>query len=213
LKKVKNVNYIKDNEIDIDIIDKKSYSYILGLYLGDGYINKMKRTYRLRIFLDSRQDLVIKECEENLKKLFPDNKIAILKTIYNSVIISVYSNFIPIIFPQHGLNKKHERNIKLEEFQKIILISDFFMKGLFHSDGSFYLSKNSYPRYIFTNKSKQIIEMFSDCLLEKGITSRIRKRMNEIYDIQIQNKKDVENLYPILGEKYIEKRWNNLSSS
>ena len=30
---------------------RKSYSYILGMYLGDGYINKCKRSYRLRISL------------------------------------------------------------------------------------------------------------------------------------------------------------------
>lgn len=32
-----------------------AYSYILGLYLGDGYINKEPRTNRLRIFMNMKR--------------------------------------------------------------------------------------------------------------------------------------------------------------
>lgn len=201
------LDFIKNDEINIDHLNKESYSYIFGLYLGDGYINKMKRTYRLRVFLDSRQDLVIEECVKNMEKLFPSNKVNILKTKHNFVIITLYSNYLPIIFPQHGPKQKCERNIELEDFQKKIIIKKDFMKGLFHSDGSFYLAKNEYPRYLFTNKSKQILDMFADCLIEQDIIPKIRKRKNDIYDIQIQNIKDVKKLYEILGEKYKEKRW------
>lgn len=76
------------------------------------------------------------------------------------------------------------------------------MKGLFHSDGSYFVALSKYPRYQFTNRSENLIEIFSECMIRNGITPRIRKRKNGIYDIQIQNKNDVGIMYNIVGEKY-----------
>jgi hypothetical protein len=39
---------------DVVPLDEPAYSYLLGLYLGDGYISRDPRTYRLRIFQDRR---------------------------------------------------------------------------------------------------------------------------------------------------------------
>jgi len=195
----------KSNDFNLADINMNSYSYILGMYLGDGYIDKMRRTYRLRIFLDSRQDLVIEECIKNLKILFPNNKINFYKFKDNYVSIRVYSNNIPILFPHIGSGAKHNRNIEFEDFQKNNIIKKSLMIGLFHTDGSFYMAKDKYPRYMFTNKSKQIIDIFCECLKEYEIYPKIRIRKNGIYDVQIQNKKDVNTLYSILGEKYTKK--------
>ena len=198
----------KEGKIEISNIDPISYSYILGVYLGDGHIDKMKRTYRLRIALDSRQDLVIEECAKNLEILFPSNKIKIDKIKNtNSVIIKVYSSCLPTIFPQYGKGAKHNRNIILTDEQEKIIINDKLMLGLFHTDGSFFVVNGKYPRYQFTNKSKQILDIFGKCLIYYGITPKIRKRKNGVYDIQIQNRKDFDKLYDVLGEKYNMKKW------
>lgn len=201
----KKTKLINIDDIFINI-NKQSYSYILGVYLGDGYIDKISRTYRLRIALDSRQDLVIKDCIKHLSILFPDNKINFNKVKNTNLCnISIHSNLLPIIFPHLGKGKKHERDIILTEQQILNINSNYLMKGLFHTDGSFYIAINKYPRYQFTNMSKDIINMFNDCLLNVGITAKIIQRKNGIYNILIQNKKNVKILYYILGEKYINK--------
>jgi hypothetical protein len=44
---------------DDTLLDGAAYAYLLGLYLGDGYIDRMPRTYRMRIFQDQRYVLLI----------------------------------------------------------------------------------------------------------------------------------------------------------
>jgi predicted AlkP superfamily phosphohydrolase/phosphomutase len=99
------IDYIKDK--------KESYSYILGLYLGDGYINLSERTYRLRIALDTKYQKVIKECEDNLIILFPNNKVNNIIRKETTTYVYVYSNKLPLLFPQHGVGKKSSRKIEL----------------------------------------------------------------------------------------------------
>jgi hypothetical protein len=198
------------NKINFSTLDYNSYSYILGIYLGDGYINKMNRTWRLRIFLDKRQNLVIDECIKNLKILFPDNKISIIKTKHNYVIINLYSNKLPELFPHLGKGEKYKRKIEFNDKQINIINYDKLMRGLFHSDGSFYIADNKYPRYQFTNKSIDLINIFKFCMIRNGLIPKYRKRKNKIYDIQIQKRSDVDKLYPYLGEKYYIKKFVSL---
>jgi transcriptional regulator with XRE-family HTH domain len=35
-------------------LDERAYSYLLGMYLGDGHVTRFPRTLRLQIYLDSR---------------------------------------------------------------------------------------------------------------------------------------------------------------
>ena len=62
-------------KVELDENKIKAYSYILGLYLGDGYINKTARTYRLRIALDKKYSQLNSFAKMNLQTLFPSNKI------------------------------------------------------------------------------------------------------------------------------------------
>src|SRR3954471_24918878 len=39
--------------VRLRVNQEEAYAYLLGLYLGDGHITRMQRTYRLRICLDS----------------------------------------------------------------------------------------------------------------------------------------------------------------
>lgn len=207
-------NYYNSETISILDIEPKSYSYILGLYLGDGYINKMKRTYKLRITLDVNQDLVIDECIKHLKILFPKNKInPVKRKNKNCLDVIVYSNKLNIYFPQLGNGMKHQRKIELTKEQIEIIDTKFLMKGLFHSDGSFYIAGNKYPRYNFTNKSEDIIKIFLECLDVYNIDNRlIYNKRNNIYKIQIQKRKYVNILYQLLGEKYInDKKYNGIN--
>jgi DNA-binding transcriptional regulator WhiA len=135
-----------------------AYSYLLGLYLGDGCISKHPRTYRLRIALDKKYDKLNDYAKEILTKVFINNTIGVVNR-EGCIHLSVYYSGLPIVFPHTGEGKKHDRPIVLEQWQKDILDPTQFLKGLFHSDGSYYLSRgNGY--YNFTNFSKDIIELY-----------------------------------------------------
>jgi hypothetical protein len=138
----------------------KTYSYLLGLYLGDGYINSTPRTYRLRYSLDKKYNKLNEYVIQQLKILFPFNKVSTYVD-NNTVVVSLYNNQLVTLFPQHGTGKKHNRLIKLEEWQNNILDHSSFIKGLFHSDGSYYQS-GIYDRYNFTNMSKDIIQLYKE---------------------------------------------------
>lgn len=49
----------------------KTYAYLLGLYVGDGSIVKMRRVYRLRVSLDAKYLNIIECCVQALKNAFP----------------------------------------------------------------------------------------------------------------------------------------------
>lgn len=59
----------------------QTYAYLLGLYLGDGNIVKMPRTYRLRVTLDVKYPNIIASCIRAGETLLPDNRVG-LQTRY-----------------------------------------------------------------------------------------------------------------------------------
>jgi hypothetical protein len=52
------------NPQNVDV--QKAYAYVLGMYLGDGYIVRNKRVYFLRIALDDRYPNLINCCAQNI---------------------------------------------------------------------------------------------------------------------------------------------------
>jgi hypothetical protein len=82
----------------------------------------------------------------------------------------------PILFPQHGRGRKHQRKIELAPWQLAITHQHTrqFIRGLIHSDGSRCINRFSvtlpsgrvrlyeYPRYFFTNYSADIRQIFCD---------------------------------------------------
>lgn len=186
-------------EFDLLSIDKKSYAFILGVYLGDGCISKTHKAdiYRLRIALDLKYQKLNEEVILELQKIFPNNKVSLNRTgETNGCIVSVYSSSLLKLFPQHDTGRKHERPIILEEWQKEI-IDDFkidFLKGLMYTDGCFYYS-GKYEMCNFTNKSKDIINLCSDTMNKLNINHKIRTKNPDLesycYVIQIQSQKEM----------------------
>jgi LAGLIDADG-like domain len=178
------------------------YSYILGLYLGDGYINKMKKTYRMRIFLDKKYPTLIEFVKNKLSKLFSKNKIGIVNGI-GCVSISVYNNSLPLIFPQHGFGRKHNRKIELTKYQLEIIDWNQLLKGLFHSDGCYYKDRGK-DYFNFTNVSEDIVNIFKMCCDKNKIlyTQSINKKSKKI-TIRISRRDDVNNFKKIVETKEI----------
>lgn len=183
----------------------KEYSFILGLYLGDGCITENGRnetSYKLRISQDNKYPKVVNTIQTKLSEFFgKESKLVENKGCFH---ITIYDKYLPYYLPQHGKGFKHDRDVKLNEFQRKIIDYRELMKGLWLSDGSFYIArirKYKYERYNFTNKSLDIIELFEKCLEIEGVNYSKRLKPNNIWIIEIQNKKGVENLKSILGTK------------
>lgn len=54
---------------------QKAYSYLLSLYLGDGYIKKTARTYRFMISQDGKYPDLIKRHVLEINTLLPTNLV------------------------------------------------------------------------------------------------------------------------------------------
>ena len=191
-----------------------AYAYLLGLYLGDGNIVKMRRIYRMRVTLDAKYPNIINSCVQAGKVLLPENQIGIAERLNNGrpscVDVSIYHKNLPLFFPQHGAGLKHSRPIKLETWQESI-VNDYsleFFRGLYHSDGSRssnIVNGKDYPRYEFANTSADIVQLFSATCDRLGIhwTSKSFQVPDHHirYDIMIAKRKDVAYLDSVIGPK------------
>ena len=100
--------------LDLKSIPRAEYSYLLGFYLGDGCLSLgPKGVYRLRIKTDSRYPSIIEECAAAMQAVMPTNRVRIQKMRYRAVEIGCFSKAWPLLFPQHGPGRKHERKIEL----------------------------------------------------------------------------------------------------
>jgi hypothetical protein len=58
---------------DFSALPRAAYSYLLGLYLGDGCISRVRRVWRLRIVLDLKYPAIINRCCEAIDAVMPAN--------------------------------------------------------------------------------------------------------------------------------------------
>jgi hypothetical protein len=192
-----------------------AYAYLLGIYLGDGNISKLRNVYRLRVTLDAKYPQIIESCIQAISTLLPQNQVSLVKKHYNGdqlscVDVSVCYKYLPAIFPQHGKGAKHTRSIVLEAWQQRIVTAfplEFF-RGLYHSDGSRasnIVNGKDYPRYQFSNNSQEICALFCETCDRLGIhwTSKTRRvqGLTETIDIMIAKRRDVAWLDEHVGAK------------
>src|SRR5437016_2729366 len=115
------------------------YGYLLGLYLGDGYIATHRRgVSRLRIVLDAAYPGIVAECAAAMQAVAPTRRIHVLSRRGSRCVeVSNYWKHWPCFFPQHGKGRKHTRPIELARWQDRIVVAhpEPFLRGLIHSDG------------------------------------------------------------------------------
>ncbi|WP_422266038.1 hypothetical protein [Mycobacterium sp.] len=151
-----------------------AYSYLLGLYLGDGCISRCRRVWRLRITLDNRYPRIIDRCCNAIDTLMPRQHAAVMKQPKQCVVVSHYSKHWPCLLPQHGLGRKHLRPIMLDSWQEVLVKSanEQFIRGLIDSDGCRVEANDRgvlSVRYHFSNRSDDIRGLFCAALDELGI--------------------------------------------
>jgi hypothetical protein len=194
---MQNLNPLISDELRFNV-----YSYLLGLYLGDGCIYKYPRTKRFNITLDAKYYELNAYVSKTFELLF--GKIP--KNIYrkHSKCVDIYySNCnLGLLFPQDGKGRKHDRMIALSEWQRKIVNFKFLLIGLFHSDGCFYKRpKYNKNYYSFVNKSKDIIDLFSECLNLHHIHHGIVEQKNGVFTINVY--RDADKLKELIGTKEI----------
>jgi hypothetical protein len=155
---------------DFNTLSEREYSYLLGMYLGDGTIVRIGRSFALRVFMDSRYTDIIAEVAAAMRVVNQRGTASVYPHArHNFVTIVSYSNAWPCLFPQHGPGRKHERTIELAPWQEAIVDREpeQFIRGLIHSDGCRVMNRvvvdgkdYAYPRYFFTQVSKDIQGLF-----------------------------------------------------
>jgi len=191
----------------IDAVPRRSYAYLLGLYLGDGTISKMRRgVFKLRIFCCDAYPHLKDLCQEAMEAVLPGNRVGRVQRIGCTEITS-YSKHWPCLFPQHGPGMKHLRSIVLDGWQAAIVQEHprDFLRGLIHSDG--YRGINPikgrggkmyhYPRYQFANESQDIKRLFCMACDALGVGWKVMNRKT----ISINKRADVAFLDTFIGPK------------
>ena len=177
------------------------YSYLLGLYLGDGCISRDRRVWQLRIIFDKKYPAIIERCRQAIEMLMPGQSAAV-QSVKGCVEVSLYSKHWPCLLPQHGPGKKHTRRIVLESWQQALIdqATEEFVLGLIHSDGCRVVANDrgvASIRYHFSNRSEDIIGLFTAALDKLGIHwTRSTK-----YIVSIYRKSDTARLDEFIGPK------------
>jgi len=151
------------------------YAYLLGLYLGDGWMRRYPRTWQLVLTLDSKYGGIIEEAREAMRTFTPSGIVRVRRRRdERAVDVSAYGWHWPQLFPQHGPGRKHLRRIVLADWQREITRAhpDLLLRGLIHSDGCRIVAsvpgprdkRYLYPRYYFSNRSADIRSIFCDHL-------------------------------------------------
>lgn len=188
-------------------LDGLSYSYLLGLYLGDGCLSLHRRgVYRLRIVLDQRYPNIIEECARAMAAVRRTHRVPTLLQRIGCIEVSAYWKHWICVFPQHGAGVKHRRSIRLEAWQRS-LVEEYpaaFLRGLIQSDGwrgtnnvKVRGKRYSYPRYQFTNYSEDIRSLFCWACDLYGV----RWKQMKWNTISIARRDDVAKLDLVIGLK------------
>jgi hypothetical protein len=182
------------------------YTYLLGLYLGDGCLTPCPRgVFKLRIACAERYQELVRECELAMARVLPDqgNKVGrTRKTNERCWDVYSFSKHWPCLFPQHGPGRKHERKIELVPWQQELVDLDPrpLVRGLLHSDGCRVLNwvnGTPYPRYHFSNVSADIRGIFGRACDQLGIEWRPNNR----FSLSVARRESVALLDQFVGPK------------
>jgi hypothetical protein len=167
------------------ITDGFTYSYLLGLYLGDGYIvQKPRGGAQLVIVCDLAYPDLIDACWAALVLVSLNPHVTRYRPAGQRCVrlMSAWKHWTAL-FPQHGPGRKHDRKIELAPWQREVVdrFPGEFLRGLLHSDGcrtvnrfktelpSGRVAEYEYPRWFFSNRSADIRALFCEYCDRLGI--------------------------------------------
>ncbi|MBW1604705.1 helix-turn-helix domain-containing protein [Streptomyces sp. JJ66] len=194
--------------------DHPAYSYLLGLYLGDGHIISKPKQHHLSIFCTTKYRGLMDAAETAARSVMAKPSICRVNR-QGCTEIKSSSPHWPHLFPQHGPGRKHERRIVLEPWQQAIVDAYPWelIRGLIHSDGCRITNwttrmvagqrkRYEYPRYFFTNKSDDIKRIFTDTLTRVGVEWSTLARGSDPFNVSIARKASVALVDVHVGPKF-----------
>ena len=134
----------------------------------------------LRVFCADAWPGLIDECEAAMPAVIARNAQRVQKQ--GCVGVQSYSKRWPCLLPQHGPGHKHHRPIYLAAWQQPVIDRHpgQLLRGLFHSDGCRITNRTrrgdksyAYPRYNFSNDSRDIMSLCQESLDRLGIAWRM----------------------------------------
>ena len=190
--------------------DEEAHAYLLGMYLGDGWIWEARQgLYQLRISCDLKYPEIINEVASHIVIVRGVDTVGFAMRV-GCVDVNAYWKHWHCVFPQHGPGRKHERLIQFKPWQERIVEvhARELIRGLIHSDGNRHINpiarrlesgtkQYRYLRYMFKNASDDIMTIFTDALDLLGI--HWTKSYPRV--ISIARREDVAFLDTFVGEK------------
>ena len=150
---------------------------------------------------------IIGECVRAIRRVMPLNRVAVHRRRPHHVVhVSCYSQRWSSLLPQHGPGLKHTRVIEREDWQRAITYEhpELLVRGLIHSDGCRFLNRvrhgeklYTYPRYMFSNRSRHIHCIFTEHLDLLGIDWR----WSNGHTISVARRDSVARLDAFVGPK------------
>jgi hypothetical protein len=191
-------------------LDRSAYALLLGYYLGDGCLSSMpKGVYMLRVSSDAKYLRVVTDVERAMIGVHLCRRTYRVRAPGATVVQSMWKHWI-CLFPQHGSGRKHQRAIVLADWQRAI-VDEYpkpLLRGLFMSDGCRVANwtvrhltsgprRYGYTRYMFSNKSEDILGICIDALDRIGV-HWTRPRRNVL---SVARRVDVARLDEFIGPK------------
>ena len=187
----------------------RDYVYLLGLYLGDGTLHRMRRgVWLLRVTCDLKYPGIIAGCKAAIEEVSARRPGQVAKI----GCVDVYSTWKhwPCAFPQRGpWNEAHAADRAHGLADSLVKVyPQAFLAGLIHSDGCRAMNKvkhlrndevvrYEYPRYFFSNRSADIRELF---IWACGLIG-VQSRQNNAWNISVAKRASVEILDSFIGPK------------
>jgi hypothetical protein len=188
-------------------LDEAAYAYLLGQYLGDGTIVRVGRSERLEIATTATWPGVRDEVTASVAAVL-GRAPRVERERGGAVRVSSYSIHWPCLFPQHGPGRKHARRIELAAWQgdlALVRQPGLLIRGLIHSDGWRGVNRVTtrgksyeYPRYMFFNRSDDILAIFCRACDELGVEWRAGSQ----HAISVARRGSVALLDGYVGPKY-----------
>lgn len=183
----------------------EAYAYLLGQYLGDGYLVVSARVPKLRV-----------ACADDYPGIAAAVDAAIVAVCGNQpgavhhqgcTDRYAYWTHWTCVLPQHGPGPKHTRPIVLAGWQREIVSAHPWplIRGLIHSDGCRSINRVAvrgrtyrYPRYLFANESRDILAIMGRALDAVGV----EWRYNRPNSISVARRAAVAVMDHQIGPKY-----------
>jgi len=192
--------------------DEWSYALLLGLFLGDGCLSQMPRTWTMRISMDAAYPDLIEQAVMATQLVAINSRVTTRNvTGSECVVVGCCWKGWPDAIPQHGPGHKHTRPIVLAPWQQEIVDRHPwpFLRGLLHSDGcrtinrfstklpSGRVANHEYPRWFFSNLSDDIRELFCRTCEAVGV----RWTQSNPRNISVSHRDSVAKLDEFVGLK------------